>query len=82
MKKFVLVAELEIARKNVREKAEEEARNLREEVDSLKGKTEVKNEVSVRPKNRVEEGISGNGTEQFRLNNVKEESNITRHRED
>ena len=39
---------------NVREKAEVEARNLREEVDRLKGKVEeVGKEVSVRPKNRV-----------------------------
>ena len=29
-------------------------RSLREEVDSLKGKVEVRNEVSVRPKNRGE----------------------------
>ena len=36
----VVVAELERERKNVREKAEAEARNLREEVDRLKGKVE------------------------------------------
>ena len=36
-----------------REKVEEEARNLREEADSLKGKVEeVRKEVRVRSKNR------------------------------
>ena len=59
----VLVAELE-REKKVREKAEVEARILREEVDRLKGKVEeVRKEVSVRPRNRIEGGRSGNGIE-------------------
>ena len=48
----VLVAELE-RETFFREKVEEEARNLREEADSLKGKVEeVRKEVRVRSKNR------------------------------
>ena len=58
--------------KNVTEKAEVEARNLREEVCRLNGKLEgVRKEVSVRPKNRAERGRSGNEIEQVRLNNVR-----------
>ena len=49
----VLVAELE-KEKNVRQNAEVEAQNLREDVDRLKGKVE---EVSVRPKIEVELGM-------------------------
>ena len=59
----VLVAELE------REKAEVEARNLREEIDRLKGKVEVRKEVNVRPKIRIEGGSSKNTIEQIGLNN-------------
>ena len=51
--------------KNVREKAEVEARNLREEVDRLKGEVEeLRKEISVRPKIRTEGGKSRNGIEQ------------------
>ena len=57
------MAELE-REKNVRENVE--VRSLREEVDRLKGKVEeVRKEVSVRPKNRDEEGRSKNGIEQL-----------------
>ena len=39
-------------------------------IDRLKRKVEVvRKEVGIRPKNRVEGGRSGNGTEQVRLNN-------------
>ena len=45
--------------KNVREKAEVEARILREDVDRLKGIVEeVRKEVSVRPKIRSEGGCN------------------------
>ena len=45
---------------------------MREEVDKLKGKVkEVRNEVSVTPKNKVEGGRSKNGIEQVRLSNVR-----------
>ena len=47
------MAELE-KEKNVRQNAEVEAQNLREDVDRLKGKVE---EVSVRPKIEVELGM-------------------------
>ena len=70
----VLVAELEREKKNVREKAEVETRNLRKEADSLKRKVEVRKKVSVRPKNRVEGGRSGNGTEQVKINNLTTKS--------
>ena len=41
---------------------------MREEIDKLKGKVEeVVKEFSVRPKNMVEEGRSGNGIEWIRL---------------
>ena len=65
----ILVAELERERKkNVREKAKVESRNLREVVE---GKVEeLRKEVSVRPKNINEGGRSGNGIEQVRLNNI------------
>ena len=70
----VLVGELE-REKNVRENIEIEVRSLREEVDRLKGKVEeVRNEVSVRPKNRAEGGRSKNGIEQVILNNVRSRS--------
>ena len=56
-------------------RAEVEARNLREEVDNLKGKVEeIRKEVSVRPKNRVEGGRRGNGTKQIILNNTRTKS--------
>ena len=65
----VLIAELE-REKNVRENAEVEARNLRKEVDRLKGKVEeVRKEVSVSPKIRIEGGRSGNRIEHVELNN-------------
>ena len=49
--------------------------NLKEEVDTLKGKIEeVRKEVRVRPKNRGEGGWSGNGIEQVGLNNVRARS--------
>ena len=52
------------------EKSEVEARNLKEEVDRLKGKVEeVRKEVSIRQKNRTEEGRSRNRIVQVRLNN-------------
>ena len=64
------MAELE-REKNAREKAQVEARNLREEADRLKGKVEeLRKENSVRPKNWAEGGRRGNGIEQVRLNNV------------
>ena len=67
----VLVGELE-REKNVRENIEIEVRSLREEVDRLKGKVEeVRNEVSVGPKNRAERGRSKNGIEQIILSNVR-----------
>ena len=66
----VLVAELE-REKNVRENVEIEVRSLREEVGRLKGKVEVRKEVSIRPKNRAEGGRSKNGIEQVRLSNVR-----------
>ena len=39
--------------------------------DADKGKVEVRKEVSIRPKNRVEGDRNGNGMEQVRLNNVR-----------
>ena len=42
---------------------------MREEVDRFKGKVEVRKEVSVRPKERIERGISENRIEQVRLTN-------------
>ena len=64
----VLVVELEREKKkSVIEKTEVEARNLRVEVDRLKRKGE---EVSIRPKNRVEGG-GRSGIEHVRLNNVR-----------
>ena len=42
-----------------------------EEVDRLKGKVEVRKQVSVRPKNRIEGGRSRNGIEQVGLNNFR-----------
>ena len=45
---------------------------MRDQVDRLKGKVEkVRKEVSVRSKNRVKGGRSGNGVKHDRLNNVK-----------
>ena len=45
---------------------------MREDVDRLKGKVgEVRKQVSVRPKNRVEGGKNRNGVEQDILNNFK-----------
>ena len=68
------MVELE-TKKNVREKAEAEARNLRDEVDRWKGKVEeIKEEVRVRPENRVEGGKNGNGIEQVRLKNIRAKS--------
>ena len=65
----------EFERENVREYAEVEARNLREEVDRLKEKVEeVRKEVSVRPKNRGVGCTSENGIGQARLNNVRARS--------
>ena len=69
----VLVAELGRENKNVRGNTKAEARNLREELDRLKGKVEeVRKEVNVRSKNRVEGGRSGNETEHVRLDKSKE----------
>ena len=56
----VLLAEPE-REKNDRENVE--VRTLREEVDRLKGKVEVKKEISVRPKSRAEGSRSRNGIE-------------------
>ena len=48
---------------------------MREEVNRLNGKVEeLRKKVSVRPKNRIEEGRSENEIEQVRLNNVRSKS--------
>ena len=48
---------------------------MRDQVDRLKGKVEkVRKEVSVRPKNRVKGGRSGNWIKHDILNNVKTNS--------
>ena len=44
------------------------------EVRSLREDLELRNEVSVRPKNRAEGGRSKNGIEQVILNNVRSRS--------
>ena len=72
----VLVAELD-REENVREKAEIEARNLRDEVDRLKGKLEKvrkRKGISFMPKNRVEGGRSEFGIGQVILDNVRAKS--------
>ena len=55
----------------MRENIKVEVRSLREEVDRLKGKVEVRKEISVRPKSRAERGRTKNGIEQDRLSNVR-----------
>ena len=53
----------------LREKAEVKARNLREEVDRLKGKVEeARKDISVRPKNRADGVRNRSRIEQVRLN--------------
>ena len=55
----------------MREKGEIKARNLREDVDTLKRKVEVvRKEIIVRAKKRAGGDSSGNEMEQVRLNNV------------
>ena len=68
----VLVAKLE-RDKNIRENAEVEARNLREEVDRLWGSRRKRKEVRVKLKNRVG-SKNGNGIEEVRLNNGRARS--------
>ena len=54
------------------EKNEKDKRRHRGGIDRLNGKEEeVRKEVSVRPKNRAEGGISWNGIERVILNNVR-----------
>ena len=63
------MAELEREKKNFGEKSIE-TRNLREEVNRLRGKVkEIRKEVSIRLKIRAEGGRNGNRIGQIRLNN-------------
>ena len=64
------MTELKRERKGIEKKAEVEARILRKEVDRLKGKVEeVRKEVDVRPKIRIELCSSRNRIEQVGLIN-------------